>query len=418
MIKILKEKNIELRNKILNNTIDSFSDESIKKRKKCNILIRKTFKLFSLSYNVKVVKKFKAEEGKKYIFTSSHSYEDDILLNVVNTKAHMYILMGGSDQVIVNPLMPATVLNGVVFLNTLNKSERKNIKEKLIEINKKTNLLIFFEGAYNDSENKLHLGIFRSIYDVSCNTKNEVVPMVNIKDIDKKKFRRKKVFIDYAESIKAWNYTYEEFEEILSEKISTLTYNILENHQEKLNRDLYQDISVFHEKRYKEYSEDDTVVGWTENFLVKTELDKYEYSDFISDMCKIHDNCVNPNSLLGKETEYFDKHNFKKFVERKTGFTINVPTEDKIFLISKKIKKLYTAREDAIKFCLESMLYLNEEDFNYIYNYLLVSTNNLDVEDAIIYVFENFLLSLNTKENVLYELNENLMYQRKRKSSL
>lgn len=396
-MKIINEKMQAIRQGILDNTIDEFSKESIGKRKKWNFLLRNLFKVAIISKRPKVINKPKIEKDKKYIFASMHSYEDDVITNICCTKKNMYLLMGGTDQVKTNPLSPITALNGVIRIDILDKKSRLETPKIIEKVLEHTNILMYPEGAYCDSENRLHEGFYESIYEISKKKKVEVIPLANFYDLDKKR-----TFIMYGDPMSGVDMTKDEFMSKYSESISSMVFHIMSKYcdvlkkQDLINKygDNYLTAATknYFEKRYNCYAGDDTELGWIENFYYKKDLDQYHSSEFAKLRASLHKKEeILPNSELFKEVEYYHNHDFKEFVKNKTNFEIKDPLKDPIFILTRKLKKLFKTKDEIVTYLLNSSLSLNEEEFNKIKDYIYKETSELDLEDTVNYVINEIL---------------------------
>ena len=103
------------------------------------------------------------EKGAPYIFVSTHSFVDDIITNYAVVDRSAYTLIGTPDQVEHNPLLYAAWLCGMVFVNKVDPQNRKDAVEKMVRVlENNTSVIIYAEGAWNNTENLLVQPLFAS----------------------------------------------------------------------------------------------------------------------------------------------------------------------------------------------------------------------------------------------------------------
>ncbi len=120
------------------------------------------------------------EKGKPYIFASTHSFCEDINAALAVLDRNAYLLLGSTDQLEHNPGAYGVWANGMVYVNRLNKESRKNALKKMERLlNSGTSVLIFPEGAYNNTENLLCEQLFSGFYWLSKSTGAQVVPVAS-----------------------------------------------------------------------------------------------------------------------------------------------------------------------------------------------------------------------------------------------
>lgn len=106
----------------------------------------------------------KLEKGAPYIFVSTHSFVDDIITNYAVVDRSAYTLIGTPDQVEHNPLLYAAWLCGMVFVNKVDPQNRKDAVEKMVRVlENNTSVIVYAEGAWNNTENLLVQPLFASI---------------------------------------------------------------------------------------------------------------------------------------------------------------------------------------------------------------------------------------------------------------
>ncbi len=115
---------------------------------------------------------------KPYIFTSNHWFAEDFIAVLSCLDRNAFILFGSRDQVEHNPVMIFPWLNGIVFVDRMNKASRRDSVLKMVRLlNNGTSILLFPEGTYNSSENLLCLKLFPGPYTLNQETGVPVIPI-------------------------------------------------------------------------------------------------------------------------------------------------------------------------------------------------------------------------------------------------
>lgn len=118
------------------------------------------------------------------IWASNHLFKDDIAGSVVAAKRHAYILFGSISHLYNTIDGIFLYLNGIVVINRKVKASRNSAVNKAVEVLRQgTDLLIFPEGVWNKTPEKLLLDFWPGIYRISKETGTRVVPIIHyIKD--------------------------------------------------------------------------------------------------------------------------------------------------------------------------------------------------------------------------------------------
>lgn len=167
-----------------------------------------------------------------YIFVSTHFHEEDIISSLACIDRPAYILIGSTDQIRYNPQLYAAWANGLIYVDRLDSQSRKDALLKMERILKSgTSVLIFVEGALNNSENALVNNLFASPYILSQNTGAKVVPIGNFNE-----FGSKDIYINFANPIDMTNMSKEDALTQLRDTMATMLYNSIEEHATPLVR--------------------------------------------------------------------------------------------------------------------------------------------------------------------------------------
>ena len=198
------------------------SDRGIKLRRFINPLIRGVLP-FKVKTKLVILHRAPLPE-EPVIFACSHGFREDVEDSVIVAGRHAYILVGSLEHFFNSRVDNiAGWLNGVVLIDREDKESRAASKEKMKAVlAKKTSIIMFPEGTWNVSPNKLIAGIFPGVYDVAKETGVKVVPIVSHRSNG----------IVYAVRGKAFDITKYEREKglrILRDKMATKKWKLYEH---------------------------------------------------------------------------------------------------------------------------------------------------------------------------------------------
>ncbi len=186
----MKKKNIGLQRFLIADETNFTSDIGMKVRKILNPLIRR---LLPLGMKRKINKQELAKKYPKlnkkeaYIFASSHSFTEDIIAGIVAIDRPCYVLLGTTDQLMYNRLIYAAWAIGFIYVDKSSEASKKNSILKMERVIKNgISVLIFPEGALNNTE-ELPIGEIRGgVYSVAEKTGAKVVPLSSFNEMGKK----------------------------------------------------------------------------------------------------------------------------------------------------------------------------------------------------------------------------------------
>lgn len=199
----------------------------------------------------------KLEKKVPYIFASTHSFDEDIISSLATIDRNAYVLIGTTDQLDYNPTMYAAWLNGLIYVDRLDKDSRRDSLKKMEKvINNGSSVLMFPEGGWNNTENLLIQKLFAGPYYLSKSTGAKVVPVSTFNEAGSKK-----IYIRFGEPIDLGKYEKKDALEHLRDSMATMMYNQIEFYSTPLVRStLPQDARIkFMEERKNEYLR----VNWT-----------------------------------------------------------------------------------------------------------------------------------------------------------
>lgn len=174
----------------------------------------------------------KLEKGVSYIFVSTHSFVDDIITNYAVVDRSAYTLIGTPDQVEHNPLMYAAWLCGMVFVNKVDAQNRKDAVEKMVRVlENNTSVIVYAEGAWNNTENLLVQPLFASPWILAQRTGCKVVPIAMHQE-----YKQKDIWYRAGDPIDLVGLEKREALDKLRDAMATLIWGLMEDHATILKR--------------------------------------------------------------------------------------------------------------------------------------------------------------------------------------
>lgn len=120
-------------------------------------------------------------KDRPIIFASTHGFRDDVALAIKAAGTHSYLLYGSIPDFYYSIDGIALWVNGTVIVDRKDKNSRASSIAKMsrvIELG--GNILMFPEGVWNKSENKLVLNLFPGIYRLAKKNNAIIVPIASI----------------------------------------------------------------------------------------------------------------------------------------------------------------------------------------------------------------------------------------------
>ena len=114
------------------------------------------------------------------IWAGNHAFKDDGLATILAAKRHAYILFGSLPQ-FYNTFDGITAyLNGVIMINRKVAASKKSATAKAVRaVGYGADLMVFPEGVWNKTPNRLLLDLWPGIYRIACETGAKVIPVVH-----------------------------------------------------------------------------------------------------------------------------------------------------------------------------------------------------------------------------------------------
>ena len=117
---------------------------------------------------------------KPVIWIANHAIKDDTLASVLAAKRNGYIIFGSLPQFYNTFDGISAWANGVIMTNRkVSSSKSSSIKKGIKVINNGSDLIMFPEGVWNKSPNKLLLDFWPGVYRIAKETDSKIVPMAH-----------------------------------------------------------------------------------------------------------------------------------------------------------------------------------------------------------------------------------------------
>ena len=233
---------------------DSFSKKEMKKIDKVNYLVRKFGPLLLKTRQIFVNRNEllnlpdntlnKAVIPKEpVIFVSNHLFRDDILGTMIAAGKTAYALCGSIPMFYNTPEGILIYNSGVILINRKVKSNKRASIEKQKEVLKNGgSLIIYPEGVWNKSPNKLHIPLWNGVFRLAKETGVKIVPIVHyIKDPSYLANKRDNPFYTIIDDpIDPCNYTESELKRMIEDKFSTWSYLLMEKYGKTTRENLFE----------------------------------------------------------------------------------------------------------------------------------------------------------------------------------
>ena len=155
--------------------------KGIELRKKIHFLcdlILKIDQVLSRENNIIIANESHVDKNSPKIFACTHIGGNDIQRTFQVIKDPAYLMLGDPGILYKMPIYQALKLNGVIPLETKNRTDRKIAYNRSVELlNKGGNLLIYPEGAWNVSANELVMKTYVGTVRMAKETGFPIVPI-------------------------------------------------------------------------------------------------------------------------------------------------------------------------------------------------------------------------------------------------
>ncbi len=128
------------------------------------------------------------EKDTPYIFVCTHSFKEDFQATLSHLDRNAFLLIGSTDQIKYNPQAFFPWLNGMVYVNKLDKeSKGDSLKKQARILLSGTSILMFPEGKYNNLENADCERLYPGFYKLFKMTNAKIVPIAVLMSPDNNK---------------------------------------------------------------------------------------------------------------------------------------------------------------------------------------------------------------------------------------
>lgn len=299
--------------KILAQTSENLTQKDVEIRRKFAPIIHPFIK--AANKKKIIVEEYpKLEKDEVYIFAAGHSFPDEIGANLSAIDRHAYTLMGTTDQIINNPKMAILYLYGMIRVNKLDPSSRRDSflqMKKVLEYG--SSIMLFPEGVLNNSENLLCENPYPGVYHLCDETGKKVVPIVSQTYNDSKIIRFRA-----SDPIDLSKYYKQQALDLWRDEIARLRYEMMEKEpilkRELLVGDIHQQYMESRRDTYREVKWTKDV--WDEEIMYRKEkgyTNPSEAIEYVDDIDITAENARIIAPVLVRRREY-QKYNFKQYM--------------------------------------------------------------------------------------------------------
>lgn len=251
------------------------------------------------------------DEDEPYIFVCNHTCPEDIetVLNILDRNA--YLILGSIESLQYNPEMYLSFLSGMIPFDIMDKSQRKQVLEKMKRVLKSNSILIFPEGSHNYSPNKLVQHLFDGPVNLALQTKRKIVVITFVKDNENNvsyidvgnpiDVREIDVDMDreFGSDEEVEKYYVKSITSSIRDKMATAVYYNIARHFKPLVREEYNDIEEY--LRMKKIEDAFKKLKWNrdvfdDEYLIKKTKEEIEYEEVVRTLSNL---VFNSDSLVG-----------------------------------------------------------------------------------------------------------------------
>ena len=285
--------------------LKDFSKSKIKSKQFFNLFIRKFGYLFLKTKQEFEDRNFLSGENEKYfdslnsidspvIFVANHAFRDDILGTMIAAKRPAYVMFASLPQFYNTIDGVLLQKNGVVLINRKIKNSRKaSLEKSKMVLQNGGNLIIFPEGVWNKSPNKLTLPLWNGFYRIAKEAGAKVVPVIHyISDPTYSIPKENNSFHTVVDdAIDVSKYTEEEVLEKVKTSFSTWEFLMMERYGKTSRTDLLDGYDNSQDswadklrKRTKTADKYDFEIETTADFQPKNILSPYDVFSSIAEL--------------------------------------------------------------------------------------------------------------------------------------
>lgn len=182
------------------------------------------------------------QKGKNYVFACNHFFDEDIISALYAIDCNAYVLSGSTDQTEHNPWFLALWANGMVYVNRCDPESRRQAVQKMKRVlNAGNSILLFPEGGYNNTEEKLINRLFAGPWLLARECGVECVPVITFND-----YGSKDIYISVGNPMQLGLLEKDEAKTRLRDAMATMLWKLIEEYAVPLNRqDMPEDVHAF-----------------------------------------------------------------------------------------------------------------------------------------------------------------------------
>ena len=258
----------------------------------------------------------KLNKDETVIWVANHGFKDDALATVLSANKNAYILFGSLPQFYNTIDGIISWLNGVILVNRkIDSSKKSSIKKCVKVLQMKKDIIIYPEGVWNKSPNKLVLHLWPGIYKIAKEANVKVVPVVHYKRKLHKEDKNDIIHTVIDEPIDLTKFSEEEALTYLRDKMAYWTYLMMQKYgkstREELLKDYYYSTEEWEEQlkeRVNTADYYDPEIETTADYQTKKEK---EYYETLEDLSKIK-NITPKNAHSIVNAKKLIKNNFQR----------------------------------------------------------------------------------------------------------
>jgi len=178
---------------------------------------------------------------KPVIWIANHAIKDDTLASVLAAKRNGYIIFGSLPQFYNTFDGISAWANGVIMTNRkVSSSKSSSIKKGIKVINNGSDLIMFPEGVWNKSPNKLLLDFWPGVYRIAKETDSKIVPMAHYIRDGAHKIPNNPIHTVIDDPVSISDMAEKEALEFLRDKVATWYYLMLEKYGKTTRAELLE----------------------------------------------------------------------------------------------------------------------------------------------------------------------------------
>lgn len=203
---------------------------AIKTRRALKPIINVLGKMFLSSKQIMVCETNKIP-STSVIYVVNHFSKDDVASTLLGAKRNAWILFGSIPQFYNSFDGISAWLNGVILINRNCKKSKKRA-EKLCgdALRAGVDIIIYPEGVWNKSPNKLLLDLWPGFYRIAKETGCPIVPIVHYKSEVYKKNKKDYIYTVVDDPIYVDKYEQEEAVQMVRNRMATLYWGMMEQY--------------------------------------------------------------------------------------------------------------------------------------------------------------------------------------------